>query len=192
MLLAGRAAEEIIFGDISGGASNDIQRATHIAQNMVTRYGMSDVLGTVLLGGDHSDAEVFLGRDFNSSKNYSDETAHLIDSEIKRFIDEGYALAKKVLNENMDKLHFIAEYLTKYEVMDGEQFAYAMSHADVTDEDLLSMIDKRRRVSDEENRIAKEENDAAEAENIPEVTVDDAPEAELPPASEDGENNDNR
>ena len=192
MLLAGRAAEEIIFGDISGGASNDIQRATHIAQNMVTRYGMSDVLGTVLLGGDHSDAEVFLGRDFNSSKNYSDETAHLIDSEIKRFIDEGYALAKKVLNENMDKLHFIAEYLTKYEVMDGEQFAYAMSHADVTDEDLLSMIDKRRRVSDEENRIAKEENDAAEAENIPEVTVDDTPEAELPPAPEDGENNDNR
>ena len=76
MLLAGRAAEEIIFGDISGGASNDIQRATHIAQNMVTRYGMSDVLGTVLLGGDHSDAEVFLGRDFNSSKNYSDETDH--------------------------------------------------------------------------------------------------------------------
>ena len=194
MLLAGRAAEEIIFGDISGGASNDIQRATHIAQSMVTRYGMSEKLGTVLLGGDHSDAEVFLGRDFNSSKNYSDETAHMIDSEIKRFIDEGYALAKKVLNENMDKLHFIAEYLTKYEVMDGEQFAYAMNHADVTDEDLLAMIDKRRRESDEENRIAKEENDAAEAAAAaPEVTVEDTPEAELPPAEEDnsGENGEN-
>ena len=178
MLLGGRAAEELIFGDISGGASNDIQRATHIAQTMVTRYGMSEKLGTVLLGGDHSDAEVFLGRDFGSSKNYSDETAHLIDSEIKRFIDEGYALAKKVLTENMDKLHFIAEYLTKYEVMDGEQFLYTMAHDDATDDTLLSMIDKRRRQSDEENRIAKQENDAAaEAEetangdNIPEMPV---------------------
>ena len=176
MLLGGRAAEDIIFGDISGGASNDIQRATHIAQTMVTRYGMSDSLGTVLLGGDHSEAEVFLGRDFASSKNYSDETARLIDMEIKRFIDEGYALAKKVLTENMAKLHFIAEYLAKYEVMDGEQFAYAMAHEDVTDEDLLSMIDKRRRQSDEENRIAEEDEKKASEENaeaLPE-TFDDA------------------
>ena len=176
MLLGGRAAEDIIFGDISGGASNDIQRATHIAQTMVTRYGMSDSLGTVLLGGDHSEAEVFLGRDFASSKNYSDETARLIDMEIKRFIDEGYALAKKVLTENMAKLHFIAEYLAKYEVMDGEQFAYAMAHEDVTDDDLLSMIDKRRRQSDEENRIAEEDEKKASEENaeaLPEA-VDDA------------------
>ena len=124
---------------------------------MVTRYGMSDSLGTVLLGGDHSDAEIFLGRDFNSSKNYSDETARLIDMEIKRFIDEGYALAKKVLTEHIEKLHFIAAYLTKYEVMDGEQFAYAMANDGVTDEDLLAMVDKRRRQSDEENRIAEED-----------------------------------
>ena len=162
MLLGGRAAEELIFGDVSGGASNDIQRATHIAQSMVTRYGMSEKLGTVLLGGDHSDAEVFLGRDFNSSKNYSDQTAHLIDSEIKRFIDEGYALAKKILTENMDKLHFIAAYLAKYEVMDGEQFLYVMENASVTDEDLLSMVDKRRRQSDEENRAAEDEKTASE------------------------------
>ncbi|MBE6656294.1 MAG: ATP-dependent zinc metalloprotease FtsH [Ruminococcaceae bacterium] len=191
MLLGGRAAEEIVFGDISGGASNDIQRATHIAQNMVTRYGMSEKLGTVLLGGDHSDAEVFLGRDFGSSKNYSDETAHLIDNEIKRFIDEGYALAKKVLTENMDKLHFIAEYLTKYEVMDGEQFLYAMENDGVTDEKLLSMIDKRRRQSDEENRIAKEESDAAAEEtndDIPEMPVVKMPESEDSPT--DGENAD--
>ena len=191
MLLAGRAAEELIFGDITGGASNDIQRATHIAQNMVTRYGMSDKLGTVLLGGDHSDAEVFLGRDFNSSKNYSDETAHLIDSEIKRFIDEGYALAKKVLVENMAKLHFIAEYLTKYEVMDGEQFAYAMDNAYVTDEDLLAMVDKRRRESDEENRVAKEEDEAeakaqAEAANdLPEMPTAGTPDGDFPTANDD-------
>ena len=194
MLLAGRAAEELIFGDISGGASNDIQRATHIAQNMVTRYGMSEKLGTVLLGGEHSDAEVFLGRDFNSSKNYSDETAHLIDSEVKRFIDEGYALAKRVLVENMAKLHFIAAYLTKYEVMDAEQFAHAMNNAAVTDEDLLAMIDKRRRVSEEENRIAKEENDAEAAEatdaskpddDLPEMPTAGTPNGDFPTANDD-------
>ena len=158
MLLAGRAAEELIFGDVSGGASNDIQRATHIAQSMVTRYGMSEALGTVLLGGDHSDAEVFLGRDFNSSKNYSDETAHLIDTEVKRIIDEAYALAKRVLTENMDKLHFIAAYLAKYEVMDGEQFAYAMDNASVTDEDLLAILERRKKQSSEENRQAGEDD----------------------------------
>ncbi|MBO7170880.1 MAG: ATP-dependent zinc metalloprotease FtsH, partial [Clostridia bacterium] len=124
MLLGGRAAEEIIFGDVSAGASNDIQRATHIANTMVTRYGMSERLGTVLLGGDHSDAEVFLGRDFSAGKNFSEETAAIIDKEVKRFVDEGYALAKKLLTENMEKLHFIADYLTKYEAMDGDQFLY--------------------------------------------------------------------
>jgi cell division protease FtsH len=137
---------------------------------------------------------VFLGRDFNSSKNYSDETAHLIDSEVKRFIDEGYALAKRVLVENMAKLHFIAAYLTKYEVMDAEQFAYAMNNAAVTDEDLLAMIDKRRRVSEEENRIAKEENDAEAAEatdaskpddDLPEMPTAGTPDGDFPTANDD-------
>ena len=196
MLLAGRAAEEIIFGDVSGGASNDIQRATHIAQTMVTRYGMSDLLGTVLLGGDHSDAEVFLGRDFNSSKNYSDETAHMIDKEIKRIIDEGYATAKRILNENIDKLHFLAAYLAKYEVMDGEQFLYAMEHDDVTDEDLLAMLDKKKKQSDEENRTAKEEAEAAEAaraaeEAAAEADADgDAPDENAPSNDQTDENED--
>ena len=182
MLLAGRAAEELIFGDVSGGASNDIQRATRIAQNMVTRYGMSDALGTVLLGGDHSDAEVFLGRDFGSTKNYSDETAHRIDEEIKRFIDDGYAKAKAVLIENINKLHFIAEFLTKYEVMDGDQFAHVMSNDSVTDEDLLSMIEKRKRQSEEENRIAKEEDEreALEAQ----TAASEAPEAKASDSEE--------
>lgn len=159
MLLAGRAAEEIIFSDVSGGASNDIQRATRIAQDMVTRLGMSEELGTLLLGSEHSDAEVFLGRDFNSSKNYSEATACKIDAEVKRIVDEGYALAKATLNEYMDKLHFIAEYLVKYEVMDGEQFAYAMEHDSVSEEDLLSMLDSRKKKSEEENKRAKEEEE---------------------------------
>ena len=126
---------------------------------MLFRSGMSDELGTLLLGGDHSDAEVFLGRDFNSSKNYSEATAFKIDIEVKRIVDEGYAKAKSVLSENINKLHFIAEFLVKHEVMDGEQFAYAMSHDDVTEEDLLHMVETRKKQSAEENRIAKEEDE---------------------------------
>ncbi len=159
MLLGGRAAEEIIFGDVSGGASNDIQRATHIARDMVTRLGMSEELGTLLLGGEHSDDEVFLGRDFNTGKNYSEATAFKIDSEIKRIVDEGYELAKKTLKENMEKLHFIAAYLVKYEVMDGDQFVYVMEHDDATDEDLQKIVEERVKKSEEENRLAKEEEE---------------------------------
>ena len=194
MLLAGRAAEEIIFSDVSGGASNDIQRATRIAQDMVTRLGMSEELGTLLLGSEHSDAEVFLGRDFNSSKNYSEATACKIDAEIKRIVDEGYALAKKTLNTHMAKLHFIAEYLVKYEVMDGEQFVYAMEHDDVTDDDLLSMIESRKKKSEEENKRAKEEEEALARPTafIPEDTdgdnVAESKEATLPENNEEGTN----
>ncbi len=176
VLLAGRAAEQLIFGDVSGGASNDIQRATHIARDMVTRLGMSEALGTVLLGSDHSDAEVFLGRDFNTSRNFSESTACTIDGEIKRLIDEGYALAVRLLTEHMQKLHFVAQYLVTHEVMDGEQFAYAMDHIAVTEEDLLAMVDARRKRSDEENRAAAEE-EAARA----------AAEAEARAAAERGE-----
>ncbi len=157
MLLAGRAAEELVFGDVSGGASNDIQRATRVAHDMVTRYGMSEEIGTILLGGEHSDAEVFLGRDFNSTKNYSEATAHKIDLEVKRIIDEAYALAKKVLTENRVKLDFIAEYLVKYEVMDAEQFLYAMEDETPTEEEMLLMLKKRAEQSEEENRAAAEE-----------------------------------
>ena len=91
MCLAGRAAEALVFDDISGGASGDIKRATAVAKKMVTIYGMSDVLGTVHLGNPHGDDEVFLGRDFNASQAYSEQTAALIDSEIKKIIDEAYA-----------------------------------------------------------------------------------------------------
>ena len=173
MLLAGRAAEEIIFGDVSAGAANDIQRATRIAHNMVTRYGMSDELGPLLLGGEHTDDEVFLGRDFNADKNYSEATAYKIDSEVKRFVDEGYALAKKVLTEQMDKLHFIAGFLVKYEVMDGEQFATAMREEAPTEEMLLSMTDEKQKRSEEENRAAAEET-RRKAEEEKDAAEDDA------------------
>ncbi|MBR0454799.1 MAG: ATP-dependent zinc metalloprotease FtsH [Clostridia bacterium] len=148
MLLGGRAAEEIIFEDVSGGASNDIERATKIAKQMVTKLGMSDLLGLRAFGNDHG--EVFLGRDFSSSQDYSDDTASKIDSEIHRIISEAYANAKRILTENMDKLHFVAEFLVRNEVMDGEQFAAAMD-GNPTFEELEEMTEAKKRKSREEN-----------------------------------------
>ena len=173
MLLGGRAAEEIIFGDVSGGASNDIQRATDIAKKMVTQLGMSSVLGLRAFGSDHG--EVFLGRDFASSQDYSDETAAKIDAEIHAIITESYDRAKQILNDNIDKLHFIAEFLVKNEIMDGEQFKAAMEGTP-TFEELEEMTaakqrksreenEERRKKQEEERRIREEEEKkAAEAE----------------------------
>jgi len=165
MLLGGRAAEEIVYGDVSGGASNDIQRATDIARQMVTKLGMSDVLGTIHLGGDHSSDEVFLGRDFNTTQNYSDKTAALIDEEIKKIIDEAYANSLKLLRENRDKLDFIAEFLVRNEIMDGEEFDMAMNGASI--EDIEQKAKERKKKSDEENAlreaVLKEEREREEA-----------------------------
>ena len=159
MLLGGRAAEEIIFGDVSGGASNDIERATKIAKQMVTKLGMSDVLGLRAFGNDHG--EVFLGRDFSSSQDYSDDTAAKIDSEIHAIISEAYANAKRILNENIEKLHFIAEFLVKNEIMDGEQFAAAMDGTP-TFEELEEMTEAKKRRSREENDRKRAEELEAE------------------------------
>ena len=119
-LLGGRVAEALILNDISTGASNDIERATQIARSMVTVYGMSDRLGTIML--DNSQGEVFLGRDFGHTKNYSEETAALIDSEVKRIIDSAYKMAKDILSSNIDKLHIVAGILLEKEKIDGEEF----------------------------------------------------------------------
>ena len=159
MLLAGRAAEEIIFGDISGGASNDIQRATDIAKRMVTQLGMSDILGPRAFSSSHG--EVFLGKDFSSSQDYSDETAAKIDSEIHELIAEGYNRAKQLLTENMDKLNFIAEFLLKNEVMDGEQFEAAMTGTP-TFEELEEMTEAKKRRSREENEERRRQKAAEE------------------------------
>lgn len=160
MLLGGRAAEEIIFGDVSGGASNDIQRATKIARDMVTVYGMSEALGTIRYAGDHGDDEVFLGRDFNTTKGISDHTAALIDAEIKKIIDEAYAKAKEILSFQREKLDFIAEFLVKNEIMDDEQFEAAMEAEAPAQEDIEAIGEAKRRRSAEENKL----REATEAE----------------------------
>lgn len=159
MLLGGRAAEKIIFDDISGGASNDIQRATEIAHKMVMQLGMSDELGPIMFGTGQS--EVFLGRDFSSGRNYSEEVASKIDSEIHKIINDAYETAQKLLKENIEKLHFIAGYLVKNEIMDGDQFKRVME-GDPTYEELDEMVAEKKKRSEEENakRRAKiEENE---------------------------------
>ena len=119
-LLGGRVSESLVLGDISTGASNDIERATKIAKSMVTKYGMSDRIGTITLGSDQE--EVFLGRDFAQEKSYSEETAGIIDEEIKIIIDKAYERAEKILKENREKLDRVAEILIEKEKITGEEF----------------------------------------------------------------------
>ena len=119
-LLGGRVAEKLILDDISTGASNDIERATKIARAMVTKYGMSERVGTITLGQNQE--EVFLGRDFAQSKEYSEETAGVIDEEVKSIIDFAYKKAETILKENIDKLHKVAGVLLEKEKIDGEEF----------------------------------------------------------------------
>ena len=120
-LLGGRVAESIVLDDISTGASNDIERASKIARDMVTKYGMSDNLGTITFGSGQE--EVFLGRDWTQTRNYSEETSAKIDEEVKKIIDNGYNRAKEILTMHSDKLHTVANLLLEKEKVDGEEFA---------------------------------------------------------------------
>ena len=119
-LLGGRVAEQIIIGDISTGAKNDIDRTSSIARSMVMQYGMSSKIGTISFGNDNG--EVFLGRDMGKSSNISEETSAKIDEEVKALIDEAYKRAEKILNENVNKLHAVAQALLEKEKIDGEEF----------------------------------------------------------------------
>ena len=119
-LLGGRVAEELIIGDISTGASNDIERASKIARAMVTKYGMTKKLGAITYGNGQE--EVFLGRDIAQGKDYSEETAGLIDEEVKRIVDTAYERVTKILTDNVDKLHKVAAVLLEKEKIDGEEF----------------------------------------------------------------------
>ena len=125
VLLGGRVAEELTLDDISTGASNDLERVSATARNMVTKYGMSKKLGPMTFGD--SDDEVFLGNSFTSKKNYSEEVAYEIDKEIGRIVDESYKQTKKILQDNMDRLEYVAKALLVYETLDAEQFVKAFN-----------------------------------------------------------------
>lgn len=132
VLLGGRVAEALVLEDISTGASNDIERATETARKMVTKYGMSEKLGPIVFGSSEN-GEVFLGRDFGHTRNYSEEVAAEIDKEINRIITEGYAQTEKKLTEHMDKLHAVARYLFQHEKLDGDMFKAIMEGREPVD-----------------------------------------------------------
>ena len=131
-LLGGRAAEEIVFGDITTGASNDIDRASQTARDMVARYGMSKSIGTISY---HSEDEVFIGGSYGKTKSYSEQVAGRIDDEVKAVIDSAYDKALELLNQHRDKLEAVAEFLLKHENMTGDQFKTLMEGQDTAIEE---------------------------------------------------------
>ena len=151
-LLGGRVAEQLVIGDITTGASNDIERATKMARSMVTKYGMSENLGPVVYGTGHD--EVFLGKEFGSTRDYSERIASDIDGEIRRIIGTAYKKAEEILGANRNKLDFTANYLIEHETMDGEQFALVMSTDEPTVEALEEIEKKKSEKSNAENRDA--------------------------------------
>ena len=119
-LLGGRAAEELMFDDITSGASNDIERVTGLARSMVTRLGMSEAMGTIVYG--KKEEMIFLGREISEQRDYSESIAEKIDAEVRRIVDESYAKAKSILNEYRDKLDLIAQKLIEVETLSREEF----------------------------------------------------------------------
>ena len=151
VLLGGRVAEKLVLGDISTGASNDIERATKLAKSMVTEYGMSDRIGPVSYSS--GSGEVFLGRDYGHAKDYSEAFAQEIDEEISAIIHNGYDRTEKILTEHMDKLLELAQYLIKYEKIDGEKFAKLMNGElpeDTEEPETLPNVDEVKETPDTE------------------------------------------
>ena len=165
-LLGGRVSEELTFGEISTGAHNDFEKATKIARAMVTEYGMSD-LGPVQL--EQQEGGVFLGRDYNKTRLFSNEVAHEIDLEMRKIINECYERAKKILKENTDLVKLIAETLLEVETLTKEQIDYLVKNGKMPEEDELS--EETREIIDEEIKEAKkaEEKDPLESKKLEEL-----------------------
>lgn len=123
--LAGKAAEDLVLNEVSTGASSDLQKANSIAHNMVAKYGMSETLGNMIM--DTGKNEVFIGRDYGQTRNFSEETAALIDKEVKKIIDDAYEAAKNILNDNIDKLNKVADRLLEKEKIEREEFEAIMA-----------------------------------------------------------------
>ena len=137
-LLGGRVAEALYVGDISVGASNDIDRATKLAKDMVARYGMCEKLGTVSY---LDDGEVFIGRDYQNTKSYSEKVAGTIDEEVKELIDQAYADCKKILTQDGDKFRQVVDYLLANETMTGKQFTDLMEGREISQASSTSLTD---------------------------------------------------
>ena len=151
-LLGGRVAEEIVYNEVSTGAHNDFEKATKIARAMVTEYGMSD-LGPIQF--ETQEGGVFLGRDYNKSKNFSNEVAHEIDIEMRKIINECYENAKKIITENRDLLELIASSLLEHETLTKEQIDYIATHGKMpSEEDMVEEVN-----DDVQEELSKNEHE---------------------------------
>ena len=164
MALGGRVAEELIMDDISTGASNDLERVTNIARAMVTKYGMSEKMGPMVYGD--SDDEVFLGNSITTKKNYSEEIAYEIDKEVREIVENAYAQCKRILNENMDKLHYVAKGLLLYETLDADQFIQAFNEELSLDEKaVFEKRDKETKLDNHNNETEKTDSQKSNLDN---------------------------
>lgn len=157
-LLGGRVAEKLTNGDISTGASNDIQRASETARNMITKYGMSDKLGPITFGTGHD--EVFLGKDYNQVRNYSETVASQIDNEVEDIISNAYKRTESILTEHMDQLTLVAETLVKLEKINGNQFKALMENGVLPEEPEKKVFEEKKAEAEE-----KAEEDKTQTEN---------------------------
>ncbi len=182
VLLGGRVAEKLVMGDISTGASNDIERASRIARNMVTKYGMSDRLGPIDFGSSHD--EVFLGRDFANTNHLSEETSSLIDKEVKALIDQAYARCEQLLRDNMDILDRLAAFLLQHETMDNAQLEAIFKGETPPEHSSAVPLGQRQEGDRSANEVmsqlekAEEKSAAAQPEVNPNPETPDAPPAD--------------
>ena len=178
VLLGGRVAEALVLGDISTGASNDIKRATDIARNMITRYGMSEKLGPITFGDDND--EVFLGMQYSHVRNYSEEIAAEIDKEVNRIITEQYARTEKILTEHMDSLHLVANALLEREKLEGDEFKTLLETGSLPAEadEAAEQTDAQVSEPAEAEQSAEAQPEQTEQSSVPEIQQDDAPQSE--------------
>ena len=168
MMLGGRTAEELFCDDITTGASNDLERATKLARSMVMQYGMSDELGAQVYGEPNH--EVFLGRDYASGTNYSQETAHRIDAEVNRLLGDAHATARRILTENADQMRLMAKVLLERETVDG---AAAQALLDNRWEAYLATEEEeKRKIAEADEKVAAEEQAAREAADATDTVID--------------------
>ena len=146
-LLGGRVAEELIYHDVTTGASNDIERASKLARDMVARYGMSSEIGTISY---HSEDEVFIGGSYGKTKSYSEKVAGAIDDEVKKLMDKAYEQCTRILTENLDKLNQVTDFLLEHEIMSGKQFQNCMEGRQINGEEKTSLFDAFLETAQEE------------------------------------------
>ncbi len=185
ILLSGRVTEQLKFGDVTTGASNDLERSTQIARQMVTQFGMSDRLGLVTLG--RKQHEVFLGRDIMEDRNYSEEIAYAIDQEVRSIIDECYSIAKAILTEHNERLEEITALLLEKEVLEGDELDELLGYPKKEAPIVPAVSDEDETYSDEEENGSEDGQDKEDGKKKPRKSDEDQDEEDEDPDEEDEE-----